>query len=244
MNETAPPTKISVQIWKPIIQKLNVKLENACLRRDAYLKKILDFELSRLDEEVSIPNSKESFDYVSKELDALDTKLVSLSLSDDLVEKMNDIFKRKMIVRDAFFNRLFLLLAASPRVIDQLLFPAVESEWRADLWAEADHYRDAIQSGFYPLEPQSNPFWAIRAGFECYREEQDLFDYVEPTSGKTIQVQRTVFDEVAPAASLYTTVFGMKIGGYGLLGLSCYLPDSAIPGSSASKKLNELLDLL
>ena len=31
------PPKISVKIWRPIIEKLDAKLDAACLRRDAYL---------------------------------------------------------------------------------------------------------------------------------------------------------------------------------------------------------------
>ena len=63
--------KISVKIWRPILDKLDAKIESACLRRDAYLAKVLEVELDWLDQEVSIPNSQASYDYVLERLDRL-----------------------------------------------------------------------------------------------------------------------------------------------------------------------------
>ena len=77
--KTAP--KISVKIWEPIIEKLDTKIKSACLRRDAYLNKILEVELDWLDDEVSIPNSPASYDFVFDRLQELKLKLVSLACS-------------------------------------------------------------------------------------------------------------------------------------------------------------------
>lgn len=33
--------KISVKIWRPLIEKFDEKMDEACLRRDAYLAKLL-----------------------------------------------------------------------------------------------------------------------------------------------------------------------------------------------------------
>ncbi len=127
--------KTSVKIWRPIIEKLDAKMEAACLRRDAYLNKLLEIELDRLDREVSIPNSTEAQSLIAARLDHLDRKAVSLSIRCDLLDKLNDICGRKRIVRDAFFNRVFLLLAASSKVIDRLMFPG-EPNWRSLIWEE------------------------------------------------------------------------------------------------------------
>ena len=237
--------KISVKIWRPIIEKLDKKIDTACLRRDAYLAKILETELEWLDQEVSIPNSKASYDYVFERLDHLDRKLVSLALPTDLTQRLNEICARKRIVRDAFFNRVFLLLAASPKVVDALLFGDVGNEWRNNVWSEYKHEGPFFQNGFYPLEPMIDPFWAVRCGLETYASGAGLEDYVEPTSGKTIRVQTNLTDEPTPADSLYTTVFEQKVMGNDLHGLSCYFPDWRIPDHAAAKahkvKLDELL---
>lgn len=236
--------KISVKIWRPILDKLEAKIECACLRRDSYLRKVLEIELDYLDEEVSIANSQASYDFVADRLDELDRKLVSLALPPDLTARLNEICARKRIVRDAFFNRLFLLMAASPKTIDTLLF-GNETRWRADVWSEHKHDEAFFQNGFYPLEASIDPFWAIRAGLERYASDAGLEDDLNPTSGKQIRVKHELTGAIAPADSLYTTIFEQKVAGNDLLGLSCYLPDWRIPDHEAEQghraKLDELL---
>src|SRR5208337_2667117 len=96
--ETTP--KISVKIWPPLIEKLDTKMKAACLRRDAYLTKVLEFELDRLEEEVSIPNSAASYSFVSARLNRLRRDLVSLALPLDLTKRLTEICRQKRIVRD------------------------------------------------------------------------------------------------------------------------------------------------
>ena len=238
--------KISVRIWRPIIEAFDKKIEAACLRRDAYLNKVLEVELDWLDEEVAIPNSQASYDYVLGQLDQLDRKLVSLALSPALTARLNEICSRKRIVRDAFFNRLFLLLAASPGTIDTLFFGAIDDEWRTGVWNENKNDGPFFQNSFYPLEPTIDPFWAIRSGLNMYGGDEGLEDYIEPTTGKRIWVKRDARGEVMPVDSLYTIVFEQKVrdGDKTLLGLNCYMPDWRIPGQEAEKEHRAKLDEL
>ena len=244
--------KISVKIWPPLIEKLDTKMEAACLRRDAYLTKLLEFELDRLEEEVSIPNSEAVYHFVSEQLRRLQPKLVSLALPQDLTKRLNETCHRKKIVRDAFFNQLFLLLAASPRTIDTLLFGG-DPNWRRAVWNDNRHDGVFFQSGFDPLEPATNPFWAIRNAMEIDARDAELEDYVEPTSGKTVRVTRDMITGTQmPADSLYTIVFDQKVQDhdrrFDLLGLNCYMPDWRIPGQAAEQehqaKLDDLLESL
>ncbi|MFL9951120.1 hypothetical protein PQR68_34540 [Paraburkholderia agricolaris] len=241
-------SKISVKIWRPIIEKLEAKMETACLRRDAYLSKVLGIELDRLDHEVSIPNSQASYDYVFDRLDRLDRKLVSLALPSELTARLNDICSRKRIVRDAFFNRLFLLLAVEPQVVDALLFGDVGDGWRTEVWSENKNDGPFFQNGFYPLEPTIDPFWAIRNGLELYACDEELEDYIEPASGKSSRVKRDLLGAAMPEDSLYTIIFERKVRDGDLLGLSCYMPDLRVPGQKAEQehraKLDELLSEL
>ena len=210
---------------------------------------ISEGELGWLDQEVSIPNSQASYDYVFKKLDVLDRKLVSLALPSALTARLNDICGHKRIVRDAFFNRLFLMLAASPKVIDRLFFNDVADEWRGEVWSENKHNGPFFQNGFYPLEPIVDPFWAIRSGLEMYAADAGHEDYVEPASGETIRVARAVITgEVTPVDSLYTRIFDLKVQNHDLIGMSCHVPDWRIPGHGAEvehqAKLDELLGSL
>lgn len=237
--------KISVKIWRPIIEKLDQKMETACLRRDAYLAKVLETEVDWLDQEVSIPNSKASYDYVFDRLDQLDRKLVSLALPPELTQRLNETCARKRIVRDAFFNRAFLLLAASPKVVDALLFNDNASRWRRDVWSEAKHDGPFFQNGFYPLEPMIDPFWAVRCGLEMFAEDTGPHEeWVEPSSGRVVRIQRALGGEPMPLDSLYTVIFEQKVLGHNLHGMSCFFPDWRIPNHSAERTYRKRLDEL
>lgn len=237
------PPKISVKIWRPIIDKLDQKLDAACLRRDAYLNKVLENELPWLDSEVSLANSPAAQAFVAARLDQLDRKLVSLTLRPELIEQLNDICQRKRIVRDAFFNRLFLLLALKPKGIDTLFFSAVRDEWKEELWRDTKTDRNFWLNGLYPLEPVIAPFWAIRAGLEIYAESTGSEEYQDPDTGKTIRVQRE-YEAVSPLNSVYTAFFSNELKDTDLTGLNCHVPDWRVPDTAAAAKRKELDDLL
>lgn len=245
-RELKTTPKISVKIWRPIITKLDAKIEAACLRRDAYLARVLEVEVEKLDEEISIPNSEASYDYVAARLDQFDRKLVSLALPQDLTASLTEVCDRKNIVRDAFFNRLFLLLAADPKAIDSLYFNG-SGDWRRDVWSDFKGDGPFFHNGFYPLEPEIDPFWALRKALDLQvsESEVDVVDYVDSTNGKEVRVTRELDGVLEPLDSVYARRFEQHVKGHDLIGLSCYLPDRCIPGHEAqsaySAKLDEIL---
>lgn len=245
MNSEAKPTsltsKITVQIWLPVLQRLNEKLDAACLRRDAYLAKVLAREVEALDEEVSIQNSEDARELVVQRLEQLTRKAVTLTLPQEVISRANAVCQRKRIVRDAFFNRLFFLLASPPQAIDALFFGS-DSEWRTDVWSEYKSEGPFFQNIFYPLEPDIDPLWAIRAGLELRLEGTESEERVDPTSGRAVRVQRSISGEVQPLESVYTTLFERKVGNTDLLGLNCYVPDWKIPGHPAEAVFRESLN--
>lgn len=219
--------KTTVKIWLPIMNKLEQKLDAACLRRDAFLAKVISSEAVHLDKEVSIPNSKASYLYVTKRLDALKRKTVTLSLPAETINQINEVCHRKLIVRDSFFNRLFLLLAASPRTIDKLLFGS--NEWRSDF------FKDSSKDGVFeelldPIPTTIDPFRAIR-------EMIDNYLYDEPHSG------RDRYDYPEPLTSVYTIFFKRKVENEDITGINCYLPDWRIPGTAEAKHVADLDEL-
>lgn len=234
--------KISVKIWRPLIASLNDKVITACLRRDLYLARVLARELPHLDREISVPNSAAAQRFVDERLDEMDRQLVSLALPPALTAQLKDICARKRIVRDAFFNRVFLLLAARPRALDALLFPG-NPDWRSEIWSEYRNDGPFFQNGFYPLEPEVNPFWALRTAFEVQAEQDETIeDYVDPVTGKDVRVTRDLAGAVIPVPGIYSSVFDVRTGRTALLGFSCFLPDSRIPGAPAAEVLNSKLD--
>lgn len=222
--------KTSVRIWRPIMDKLDLKLEAACLRRDAYFARVIDTEISCLEEEVRLPNSKASYDHVLTCLDRLDRKLVTLTLPPEVVARVNQVCTQKLIVRDAFFNRLFLLLAAAPKTIDRLLFGG--NDWRHDLWkgfpnAYDQEFLDTLSN---PLAPTTDPFWAIRQMFAEYRSKDG-------------EVELDPMGRPSEPDNIYTRFFS-KVGGTDLTGLSCYLPDWRVPNTVDGIKMSELDEIL
>lgn len=209
-------TKISTKVWRKVMVSFDKKLSLACLRRDAFLNRLLETELPELDDEIPLANSVDAQQFVIEHLNSLDWKPVSLALRSDLVEKLNDICARKRIVRDAFFNRLFFLLSVPPKVID-LLFFNDDANWRTEVWIEYRNDGPAFNNTFYPLEPEINPFWAIREGLALEDREEHFYAI-------------TFDDKNFKDADLY--------------GLNCYLPDDRIPDHPAYLKPKSLDDLL
>lgn len=152
--------KVAVKVWRPILDKLETKMAAACLRRDAYLNSVLEVELGHLDEEVATGNSEAARAFVAKKLDLMpDKKLVTFVLRSDLVQRMNDICARKRIVRDAFLNRLLLLIAASPKIFDRFL--GLDEAWKRQLMKRYEG-ESFFENAFYPIEEPITPFWAVR----------------------------------------------------------------------------------
>jgi hypothetical protein len=236
--------KITIKVWTSILDKFEQKMEDACLRRDAFITKVLHVELDFLDSEVSIPNSQASYEYVSSEIEKFDRKLVSLALPPELTLRLNEICKRKRIVRDAFFNRLFLLLSLKPKAIDSLLFQDAQNEWLNRYSKEYGNDLSGFEHAIYPLEPAINPFWAIRDALSLYAADEGWEDYIEPTNGKTIQIKREISGQVQPIDTVYATFLDQKVGGHTLIGMNCYVPDWRVPGHASEKahaaKLDEL----
>ena len=242
--QDVPLLKITVQVWQRAAKRLEETLRDACFRRDAYLAKVIESELAWLDHEVSIPNSPKACRYVTQELAKLPRKAVTMRLPQTLVERLAEICERKRIVRDAFFNRLFLLLVADAKTVDQLLFLGDDCEdWRRDLWSNHKNETDAFfENGLFPLRAAQDPLWAIRMGLEIWNEESGCTEkWVEPTSGAEILINRTLGGAPTPIASIYATPFSITFKsnpGASLLGMSCHLPDHLVPDSEAAKKEN------
>lgn len=115
--EKVNKTKVLVNVYEPVIAIMKHKLDAACLKRDAYLDKALHIEAGFLREEVTTPNSDKAKSYIADNLKQLRLKPLNLLLSTETVELMNEVCKEKNIPRDAFINRVFLLLIATDNVL-------------------------------------------------------------------------------------------------------------------------------
>lgn len=238
------PSKITIKIWKPVIEKLDTRMNEACLRRDLYLARLLDSEVRHLDSEVALANSQAAYDHVVEQLERLDRKPMSLALPPDLVERINDVCRRKRIVRDTFFNRLFLLLAATPKALDAILFPHYDGDWKLDVWREYRDDPETVKMSILPLASVTDPFWAIREAFEIDRQGIDLHDWTDPQSGKKIKMMSMPPDHYMLPENVYTKYLSTKIGDNELTGLNCHVPDWLVPEHPANRQRNNALDAI
>ncbi len=255
---TKDVTKITAKIWRQTIEKLENKLDAACLRRDSYLSRVLDVELPRLDREICLRNSPDANRFVAGRLESLgERKLVTFSLDPDVAERLNEICGRKLIVRDAFLNRVLLLLAASPKLINSLFFKELGMDLhtfildRQETGSPAETRTSIVWgdrgnlSAIYPLEPFIDPFWAIRLGIE-ESESVDLVDFTDPVSGSVVKVQEAVGDgNFMLPNGIYASLFHDKqFKDLDLYGLNCYVPDWLVPGHEAERRTQKRLDEL
>lgn len=211
--------KIAVKVWQPVIDKLDKKIELGCLKRDAYIGKVLAIELDRLDEEIAQPNSETARDFVVAKLNLLNRKTVTFSLRSNLVDRLDEICAKKLIVRDAFFNRILLMLTATPSQIDRLLLAALDSDWQNIVWNEHNCDWSFFPDIFYPLEPHLDPFWVIREGIRLTNKKNDSDN------------------------SFYGVVLTDRhFKGKDLFGLNCYLPDREVPDTPTWLEIEQSLD--
>lgn len=148
-KETENKTKVLVNVYEPVITIMKHKLDAACLKRDAYLDKALRIEAGLLREEVTTPNSDKAKSYIADNLKQLRLKPLNLLLSAETVELINEVCKEKNIPRDAFINRVFLLLIASDNVLMALFGHDVDTKIYLDCGLNGFHY-DVSDSGNRP----------------------------------------------------------------------------------------------
>jgi hypothetical protein len=168
-------TKVLVNVYEPLIHIMKRKFDAACLKRDAYLDKALKIESTYLRKEVTTSNSDKAKSYIADNLKQLRLKPLNLLLSAETVELMNEVCKEKNIPRDAFINRVFLLLIASDSVI-AVLFNDEKMKVGDDtnyldyvnefVCEEARFYNRSNVLDTIEEFVEISPFWRLRAVFD------------------------------------------------------------------------------
>lgn len=221
------PMKISVQVWRDLIPKLEKKIRDACLRRDAYLAAVVGREVKRLDSDITEPSSEQAHAFIAESIGRLPRKQVAFTLDASVIADLNSICQEKRIVRDAFFNRLIFWLVASPRVVDRIL----GNDWLETL-NEPNVIDVTLESIRYPFDDSVvdlliDPLWSTHRYFEHLR--------ANPLSGSPRM----------PGDSFYTRTLNDKIlKGVDLTGLNTYLHDIDVPGTQTQKDLDGEWELL
>ncbi len=184
-------TKILVNVYEPLIDIMKSKLDAACLKRDAYLDIALRSEVNFLLENTT-SNSDKAKNYITDNLKQLKLKPLNLLLSTETIDLINSICKDKNVPRDAFINRVFLLMVAYDTILTELFYGIADGNDYYEYW-EGGYGREKFEElvGRYWWLPNTldiveglvriPPLWKLRSIFEnnkiCERISFNFYNY-------------------------------------------------------------------
>lgn len=189
-------TKITVKLYTPMYLALDRQLAAASLRRDAFLNRMINQEISHLREDLKGRRlSNEANRHIAmrlKRLGGKDTpplKQVSIAVQHETAEALRAVVDEHNLVRDAFLNRLIALLRGSDKLLDALGLPKNTDACRSygvegvhtspmhaisELLADPLYYlriacKEQYGCGLYLLE-----FPEQYIGLTCYIDDEEL----------------------------------------------------------------------
>lgn len=113
MTHNSPPDtskrKVLVSVWKPLLEALRVYSDEACLRQDAFLSRVLAHEIEQLSSS-DFTNSNPSKTYLLKSLRKLETANATFSIPENVLNRIDSVCAQRNVHRDNFINRVLLLL--------------------------------------------------------------------------------------------------------------------------------------
>jgi hypothetical protein len=208
-SSSTKASKITINTWRPVWSKLEKQLEDACLKRDAYIGSLIDCELEHLEDEMPIANSEAAQKFIDKQLRALldqNSTPLSIALRPQTAANLERVCSAKRIVRDSFFNRLLLFLAFGPHMAGLLLFKGLwldyekgkPGDWTREVWTQYKHDGPFFENVFEPFTATRNPLWSIRACFELIeeRDKPEYVDWTNPETNQTIKMAKWVPDHL------------------------------------------------
>lgn len=162
--------KIMVSLVAPLIERLNKKIEAVGLRRDAYLSRLLEVELNRLDSELGeMRNSDAAKKYLWAELQKLPRLSVSIALSKSVIEKLGTVCAKHNIDRDCLINRIIFILSAERTHLHNIRIDCSAPPTVVDLTEDAANPFDRA------YELITDPFEQIRQWMKKSGEEPSTF---------------------------------------------------------------------
>jgi DNA topoisomerase VI subunit B len=106
-------TKITVKVWEQQLAVFDKAIDELFIKRDAFLNHMIKVETPHLaadlkDRRLSMSGNR----YIAGELKRLGTKPVNIVVEKATADALNEVVSKANIVRDAFVNRLIMLLRA------------------------------------------------------------------------------------------------------------------------------------
>jgi hypothetical protein len=117
-------TKISVSICTSLLRSFDKDVRGSYLKRDAFLNHILKMEAPHLASDLNGKRlSSQGRRHIAGALKRMGTTQVNIVVDKSTAEALNAVVVETGIVRDAFVNRLLMLLRSSAVMINSLELP-------------------------------------------------------------------------------------------------------------------------
>jgi len=181
-------TKITVKIYEPLLRDFDRQIDKLFIKRDAFLNAMIQEEVRHLANDMEGKRlTTTTKRYIAGELKRLGTTQVNVVVDKSTADALNAVVETSNMVRDAFMNRLIMLLRSSSQLLGYLELPefingsnfesyvepmptspmkAMEAVHADPLFYLRVACEERFKTGLYLLDlPQK------LAGFSCYLEE-------------------------------------------------------------------------
>ena len=181
-------TKITVKIYEPLLRGFDRQLANLFIKRDAFLNAMIAEEVQHLASDMQGKRLTISAkQYIAGELKRMGTTPVNVVVDQATAVALNSVVDASNLVRDAFMNRLIMLLRSSGPLLKYLELPefitgsqfescvepmptspmqAIEAVHADPLFYLRVGCRERHETGLYLLDLPPK-----LAGFTCYMDE-------------------------------------------------------------------------
>lgn len=175
-NQEAATTKMTVKVYRPLMEKFNQQVRGLHLVRDAFLDSMIHSETPRLAEDLAGKRQSPAARlHVARSLKRMGTAQVNLKVRRSTVEALDKVVTETNMVRDAFINRLIMFLRSSDVFLNFLELPkvVVSSEFKSFVEAMPTSPLGAIQA------VHADPLYYVRVAIE-ERHETGLYTVPMP----------------------------------------------------------------
>jgi len=196
MDANAEPklTKLTAKIFPPVLWAFDRQINDALLRRDAFLDRVFAQEIEHIREDLKgLRNSDAAKRHISRCLNVMGgaatpkLQAVSIAMRETTADALRAVVEEHNLCRDALINWIIVLLRSTDALLKVLELPAtVSSRWSAGMedaptspmkmiesaqWDAFYYLREACRQrhgcGLYnlPLAPSMH-------GFQCHLDDE------------------------------------------------------------------------
>lgn len=162
--------KITVKVFEPLLTLFMDHLKSCFIQRDAFVNHILTLEIEHLAKDLEGKRlSDKARRHITRSLRDVKagTKTINIVVDNSVSKALGKVVVESNLVRDAFFNRLFLFLCAKDELLSRLHLPTDTSDRFFNQWS---FQRPTAPMGAVS-EVLSDPLWALREACQDTHEE-------------------------------------------------------------------------